>query len=267
MEVASTKTVTIKLGGKAFEHDELVLKMAGEMKQLTDRYRFVVVHGGGAEVSALTRRLGFEPVFRNGIRMTSPEEMDIVDMVLCGKMNKKLVRLFRRAGLESVGLSGSDGGIFSAHSIGTGTGAPTRTGTICGVNAKLLLVLLREGYVPTVSSTSMDDTGTALNVNADSVAFAVASELKCHILLFLSDIPGVIKNGHVMRDLSAQDAQEEIRQGTISGGMIPKVESALEALENGVHTVTIGEYAREGALADLLSGGNGTLIHHRTAKE
>ncbi len=255
------RIMTVKIGGKIAESDEMIGHLAEEMCRLSDAYWFTIIHGGGAEVTALSRRLGMEPLFRDGIRMTSPAEMDIADMVLCGKLNKKLVRLFRTCGLDAVGLSGSDGGVFTAQAMTGNNGEKTRTGEVCEVNPRLLMLLLQEDYLPVIASTSIDAQGLALNVNADSVAFSLASNLGSYGLVFLSDIAGIIKNGVLLRDLSADEAKQEIQTGTITGGMIPKVESSLRAINNGVQSIIIGTYEYKGNLKDLLSGKQGTHVH------
>lgn len=255
------KILVIKIGGKLAQTDASIELLAHEMLRLKSRHQFLVVHGGGAEVTSLTRKMGIEPVFHHGIRLTSPEEMDFVDMVLSGLINKKLIRLFRRCGANAVGLSGSDGGVFTGESIGIHNGIATRTGNITEVNTDLLKLLLAEDYLPVISSTSADKNGCALNINADVVAFSLSSHLQAHGLIFLSDIPGILKNGSVIQSITVTDALEEIKAGTISGGMVPKVESSIEALSNGVSNIMIGEYTKNGSLDSLLHGQEGTLIH------
>ena len=143
--------IVVKIGGKAAENRESLGALADELLALSREQRMVLVHGGGAEVTAVSRKLGFEAVFKNGVRQTSPEEMDIVDMVLAGKVSSQLVRLLRTRGLDAVGLTGADGGTFTGEPIG-GRGAATRTGEITRVDARLLETLLGGGWLPVLSS-------------------------------------------------------------------------------------------------------------------
>jgi acetylglutamate kinase len=253
--MADMQTIVVKIGGKAAEKTELLRGLFREMKELSGTYRFLLVHGGGAEVTAVSKKFGIQAVFKDGVRQTTPEEMDIVDMVLSGRINKQLVRLCRACGLDAVGLSGSDGGIFLGRARGK-----SRTGDIATVAPRLLSTLLEAGFLPVVSSTSMDAAGTALNINADAAAFALASRLRAEVLLFFSDIPGVLRDGVAIPRLDAGEAQKLIADGVVTGGMIPKVSASLEALGEGVGRVVIGEYETEGTLMDFLSDKRGTAI-------
>ncbi|HVO39339.1 MAG TPA: acetylglutamate kinase [Spirochaetia bacterium] len=255
------ETVLIKIGGKAAERQEALGGLAREMSGLSKDRRFILVHGGGAEVTALSEKLGITSVFKDGVRQTSPREMDVVEMVLAGKVNKQLVRLLRTQGLDAVGLSGSDGGTLAGRTVGTlPNGEDTRTGEVTKVDTKLLELLLGSSYLPVVASPSMDGAGRALNINADAAAFAIASALPCFALVFLSDIPGVMADGAVLPELSSAKASSLVSSGVISGGMVPKVAAALDALGKGVSTVIIGQYEGGDSLARLLDGRQGTRI-------
>lgn len=252
------KYVVIKLGGKAAEKSELVSELAEDIMTLQekDNYKCLLVHGGGKEVSNLTKKFGLEPVFKNGIRMTSVEEMQYVDMVLAGKVNKNLVRIFQGRGLNAVGLSGCDGKIFTAKSISPNN----HTGSITDVKPELLKLLTDNNYFPVISSVSMDMNNLSLNINADSAAFSIAEYLGAYAMVFLSDIPGILKNGNVIPELTISDVQTELDCGTISGGMIPKVEASLNALSKGINEIVIGEFDRIGSLCELMKGKKGTVI-------
>ena len=254
-------TILVKIGGAAADRDESLAALCDEMLALSKEHRFLLVHGGGAEMTAISRKLGIEPVFHDGIRQTTPEEMDIADMVLAGKVNKKLVRLLRTRGLDAVGLSGSDGGIFTAQPLGgPERRTPTRSGEVASIDERLLELLLGNGFTPVLSSTSMDQEGRGLNINADSVAFSLAAHLAAAALVFFSDIPGILSDGSVIQALSAPEAKDLIAKGVITGGMIPKVSASLEAMERGVQKVIIGQYAGPGSLARLLEGKQGTRL-------
>ncbi|MBN1798377.1 MAG: acetylglutamate kinase [Spirochaetales bacterium] len=254
------KLVTVKIGGKLANSEQLLSEFAHDIKRLHADYWFIIIHGGGAEVSQRTKQLGLEPVFKDGIRITSPQEMDIVDEVLSGRVNTRLVRLFQKCGLNAVGLSCSSGMTAVGESLETGNGTETRTGRITEVDTALLKLLLEHDYVPVLSSTAMDKQGRGLNINADTAAFTIAAQLKCNSLLFFSDIPGVLKDNKVISTLNSRQARQEIADGTVSGGMLPKIRSALDALEHGVESLVIAQYEAKGSLAALIKGSGGTRI-------
>lgn len=252
----ATRTILIKIGGKAAEREEGLRGLCSEMAALAEGHRFLLVHGGGAEVTAVSKRLGIEAVFSGGVRQTSAEEMDIVDMVLAGKVNTQLVRLLRACGLDAVGVSGPDGGTFAGRPLGPAT----RTAEVASIDSRLLETLLDAGFLPVVCSVSMDAEGRGLNINADSVAFALAAHLSAASMVFLSDIPGILREGALLPRLSASQAKSLVESGVVSGGMIPKVSASIEALGKGVQNVIIGQYEGAGSLDALLQGRQGTRI-------
>ncbi len=210
-------------------------------------------------MTAVSRKLGIEAVFKNGIRQTSPAEMDIVDMVLTGKVNTRLVRLCREAGLDAVGLCGCDGGSFLGVPM-TGSTGENRTADVGPMNLRLLKLLLENGYLPVISPASMDERGRGVNINADSAAFGLAGEIRASSLVFLSDIPGILRDGTVIPRLDVAGAKDLVSAGVVSGGMIPKVSASIDALSKGVRNVIIGEYGIDGDLSALMKGGKGTMI-------
>jgi acetylglutamate kinase len=250
--------VVLKIGGRAASVETALRDLVLDMAEMKDSRCFFLVHGGGAEVSRVSKIFGLQPVFKDGIRQTSPAEMEIVDMVLAGKMNKYLVRVFESLGLPAVGLSGSDGSFFTGESIAPAEG--NRTGRVTKVDPKAALALARAGYVPVIASTSMDASGGALNINADEAALEIARAAGARALVYLSDIPGILKDGGVIPRLDSAGAEAEIGAGVITGGMIPKVRSSLEALKSGVGGVVIGEFTRRGDLPRLLSRELGTTL-------
>ncbi len=258
---AKKPLITLKIGGKMAEDESQLHPFAADMLDLMNGHQTLVIHGGGAEVSRLSRQMGFEPRFHEGIRITSAGEMDVVEMVLSGKVNKRLVRLLQSCGLPAVGLCGADGRCFTGRTLGRIDGAETRTGNVAEVNPRLLTLLLTAGFLPVLSSTSMDGGGRGVNINADTVAFEVACRLKCEDLVFISDIPGVLKGDQVLKSLNREQVKEELEAGIITGGMIPKATSAMEALKRGVGQVIIGQYCGRGSLRALLEGGMGTRFH------
>lgn len=250
------KTIVIKTGGKAASERAAMVALFKEMRELKNRYNFVFIHGGGAEVTRVSKIFGLEPVFKDGIRLTTPDEMEVVDMVLSGRMNKEIVRLANSCGIISVGLSGSDAMLFT----GKQAGEKTQTGKITNVKPFIINLLIDNGYLPIVSSTSMTDDGKALNINADEAALEIASTLGADKLFFISDIQGVIKDSNVINVLTEKMAEDEIASGVISGGMIPKVRSSISALKKGVSAIIIGEYLKSGDLLSTLDAKKGTSI-------
>ncbi|MDA3852501.1 MAG: acetylglutamate kinase [Spirochaetaceae bacterium] len=254
------KRVLIKTGGRAAEDSEALIQLAQEMKRLSGEYAFTVVHGGGAAVSAIQKTYGMEPLFIHGKRITSPLEMDLVDMGLAGLMNTYLVRLFVTQGLKAVGLSGADAGLFTAESVGDHNGKENRTGRIISSDVELIHHLESKGYLPVISSVSMDEQGLAMNINADEAALALAVALKADDLIFISDIPGILKDNIVIPSLDQHQAHQLIEDSVINGGMIPKVESSLKALNAGRGYIIIGNYNKLGDLQGLLDKQKGSRL-------
>jgi acetylglutamate kinase len=180
--------------------------------------------------------------------------------VLCGQVNKRIVRLFQKAGLSAVGLSGSDGSLFRGTSISKNKENHSHTGKITSVNPGVLETLIAGNYFPIIAPTSMDESFAALNINADSVAFEIACAIRAEALVFFSDIPGILKDGKALERLRTAEVLAEINNGTITGGMIPKVKASIDALSKGVGRIIIGEYNGRGSLASLLDGKIGTQI-------
>lgn len=255
----SLPIVCVKLGGRVAADEKVLDDFIKELKSLLGRYAFVLIHGGGAEVSRISRIFEIEPVFLDGVRVTRPEEMDLVDMVLGGKINKQLVRRLFANGVSAVGLSGVDG----ATVIGEAVGPDTRTGKPKRIAPALIFNLSAQGFVPVISPVSMDEAGESLNINGDEVALALAGALPAGWLVFISDIPGILKNGRVITGIDPLETEREIDAGVITGGMIPKVRASIAALDNGVERVVIGGYEKSGDLQTLLDGGSGTTILKR----
>ncbi|MBN2617137.1 MAG: acetylglutamate kinase [Spirochaetales bacterium] len=250
--------VLIKTGGKVAVEGPELNSLIDEIKSLSTNFSFILVHGGGAEVTAESKIHGLEAQFVNGIRMTTSDEMEIVDSILAGKINKRLVRLFNAKGVTAVGISGNDGLIFTGESIDAN--GDNRTGKVTDGNPKLLSLLLNNEFIPIISSVSMDSKGYPLNINADEVALAVAKELKADMVIFISDIPGILKDNQVIPKIDRRNLDKEIESGVISGGMIPKVNSSVEALNSGVKKVVISNYIEDGDLLKLINSQKGSLI-------
>jgi acetylglutamate kinase len=252
--------IVIKIGGRAAEEERALLALAKEISGLSRDYHIVLVHGGGSAVSSIQKVYGIEPLFADGKRITAPEEMDIVDMGLAGKMNKYLVRLFRRAGVNGVGLSGCDGALFSGKSFGSHEGKENRSGSLDQCDPSLVELLWRSGYFPILSSVSYDERGRGININADEAALGVAEALKASRLLFISDIPGILEEGKIIDEMNEEAIKAALEREVITGGMIPKVTSSLEALKRGVSAILITDYRESGDMNAMLQGCKGTKI-------
>lgn len=227
--------VVVKAGGNEVEDPAWVRRLAEAVAALGAPV--VLVHGGGREVSALQRVLGAEPAWRDGLRVTTPEAMRAVSMVLSGLVNKRLVAALLDAGADAVGVSGEDGALLRAEP--SGGGAMGRTGEIAGVRSRLLLDWVAAGIVPVVSPVSRGPDGGPLNVNADDAAAAVAAALGASELLLVSNVDGVMAEGAVLPAVSADEVETLVASGTASAGMVPKLRAAARAAETGVR-VRIG---------------------------
>jgi acetylglutamate kinase len=245
----SHDVTVLKVGGNEVDEPAWVARFA---RAVADRGgRLVVVHGGGKEVTALQRRLGAEPEWRDGLRVTSDEAMRVVAMVLSGVVNKRLAAALVTAGVDAVGISGEDGGLLRAR-LAAG-GSMGRTGEVEAVRADLLHVFLSHGVVPVVSPVSRGADGAALNVNADDAAAAVAAALGAAELLFVSNVAGVLEGGDVLEGVDADEVEALIADGTAQGGMAPKLRAAARAA---------GEVGRVriGGLEMLENPGAGTRV-------
>ncbi|MFP4483302.1 MAG: acetylglutamate kinase [Spirochaetaceae bacterium] len=261
--------VLVKLGGRAIEQADQRRLTAGEIRTLRERREVILVHGGGYLVTELSERLGIGSRFVDGIRMTGEAEMDVVDMVLAGAVNTQLVRVLNHAGVSAVGLTGADAqlvtGVALAASAGEhegapGTGVTTHTGTPASVAPGIVETLLAAGHTPVCGSVAADAAGRALNINADDFAVALAGALAVDACLFISDTDGVLLNGEVRSGLTASQVEAAVADGTIYGGMIPKVRAALAALDGGAAAAVIGTVRDPGDLLRILRGTRGTRI-------
>ena len=237
-----------KLGGPALEDAGLLPALAGELRRA--RSRVLLVHGGGRHVERTLKALGIESRFVGGRRETSPEAMEVVEMVLSGVVNKALAAGLTAAGQPAVGLSGRDAGLLRAR-LQPGLG---RVGTPEAVDARLLEAAWAGGLVPVVSPVSSGPEGEALNVNADEAALALAVALRADALIYLSDVDGVRLDGRTVEALDADQARREVARGAIAGGMAMKIETALQAVAAGVPEVIVAGKAR------LVGGFGGTHV-------
>jgi len=229
------RTIVIKYGGGAMAQGGLEEALATDVVLMWYvGIRPVVVHGGGPQIGQLLKRLGKESTFVGGMRVTDPETMEVVEMVL-GKINKDLVSLINRHGAKAVGLSGKDAELIKAKKLTRPDMNLGLVGEVQQVNVEVIEALQKGGFVPVIAPVGVGEGGIAYNINADIVAGAVAGALKAEKLILLTDVPGVMdREGKLLRSLTAQQATLLIQEGVIQEGMIPKVQCCLEALEMGV---------------------------------
>jgi acetylglutamate kinase len=246
---APSDPVVVKIGGRALEGAEGAAELAAALQALAAPA--VLVHGGGAEVSDWSRRLGLAPRFIAGRRVTDAATLEVAVAVLAGLANKRLVAALRAAGIDAVGLAALDGGVLDAvrHPDAT-LGA---VGTIGRVHSALLEMLLAHGRVPVLASIGHAD-GELLNVNADDLAAAVARALPARALLLLSDVPGVLLDGMLVNELTADAALAALAGEQVQGGMRPKLEAARAALAAGVRRVHVASWHGPSTLRALLAG-------------
>jgi acetylglutamate kinase len=236
------RSVVVKYGGAAMKDSSLKDKVIRDIVFLSCiGMRPVVVHGGGPEINSWLDKLGIEPQFKNGLRVTDAPTMDVVEMVLVGRVNKELVSLINQAGGAAVGLCGKDGNLFKARPEGQeGMGF---VGEVTKVNTKLLESLVNSRYIPVVSSVGEDENGQAYNINADTVAGELAAALGAEKLILLTDTAGILRDpkdpNSLIAKLKIQEVRDLMETGMVSGGMIPKVKCCVRSLAQGVHAAHI----------------------------
>lgn len=239
------QTVVIKYGGHAMKDEALRRGFALNIQLL--RYigvNPVIVHGGGPQIGKMLEQLGIVSEFRQGLRVTDDATMDVVEMVLVGKVNKEIVNLINVQGGKAVGLSGKDGNLIREQKLEMAVeraDAPPeiidlgKVGEVAAVDIGLIDSLQRSGFVPVIAPVGVDDDGSTYNINADSVASAVAVALGAKKLILLTDVPGVLdKKGELVSSMTLHQAVRALEQGVITGGMIPKIKCCLEAVDGGV---------------------------------
>lgn len=259
--------VVIKYGGAAIvdkKMEESVINDIALMKLVG--LHPVIVHGGGKDINGMLERVGKEHKFVNGLRFTDEDTMDIVQMVLAGRVNKNLVSLFTNQGMNAIGISGQDGHILEVEKHTPDGNDIGYVGKITSVNPVLIAKLIDDDFIPIIAPVGVDKTGHSYNINADYVACHVASALAAEKLFFLSDIEGVLdKEGKLIKKIRTNEVNRLIEDGTINGGMIPKIRGAAESVANGVAGVHIIDGRLEHSLLiELFTDyGIGTMIHER----
>lgn len=230
----------IKISGHELDDAAQLAEFARIVRSL--KHPVVIVHGGGKEISALQTQMGIEPRYVDGVRVTDAASLALVEMVLCGVVNKRLVRVLIEAGVDALGISGVDRGLARARKMPHPTEDMGYTGEIVQVRPAVLRALIAQGITPVVAPICLGE-GHNYNVNADHVAGALAGALDAERLIFLSNVEGVLVDGTVAARLSAADVERLIEAGTIFGGMIPKVQMAVQALNTGVQSAVITNLA------------------------
>ena len=254
------KVVVVKYGGNAMVNEQLKQQVMEDVVLLwLIGVKVVLVHGGGPEISQTMKALGKEAVFVDGLRVTDRETVDIVQMVLAGKINKTLVNLLEMKGGQAMGISGMDGRLIEDERLGY-------VGEITNINIRPVTDLLEKGYIPVISTLGCDREGNAYNINGDTAAARVAGALEAERLIMLSDIPGLLRDKDdpttLIPELSVMEATRLRQEGVISGGMIPKMECCVEAIRRGVKKVIImdGRVPHSILMELLTDEGAGTMI-------
>jgi acetylglutamate kinase len=257
-------TIVVKYGGNAMIDAELARRFAEDVVLLHSvGIRPVVVHGGGPQIGELMARLGMEPEFRDGRRVTDADTLDIARMVLVGKVNREIVSAINVHGPLAVGVAGEDAGLITADVLDPGLGF---VGEVTAVNRTILDRLLAEQVIPVISTIGADESGQALNINADTAAGAIAAALGAEKILYLSDVPGLLHDpddpSTLVGHATVGEIHRFIAEGVISGGMIPKIEACLDAVDAGVPSAHLldGRVPHVLLLELFTDAGVGTMI-------
>ena len=265
----ANKRIVIKYGGSAMVDKSLQNAVLRDIALLSSvGVQLVVVHGGGPEINQWLKKLGIKPVFLDGLRVTDTETMEVVEMVLAGRVNKQIVSGINNHGSSAVGICGIDGGLIEARTLGDGTHG--LVGEVSKVHTKLLVPLLDEGYVPVISSIANSHDGRSHNINADTVAGEIAAALGSEKLILLTDTPGILRNENdpssLIEKIRLSEARELIEQGIVKEGMRPKVECCIRSLAQGVKAAHIidGRTPHALLLEVFTDSGIGTMVTGRS---
>jgi acetylglutamate kinase len=263
----SGQIVVVKYGGAAMTREDLRVEVIRDMVFLaTVGLKPVIVHGGGPEINAWLSRLNIPTQFVNGLRVTDGATMEVVEMVLVGKVNKEIVEMINQAGGRAVGLCGRDGKTIQARRYAENGDAIGFVGDIASIDVQLISTLLEAGYIPVISSVSSDSTGQAYNINADTAAGELAAALEAEKLILLTDTPGLLQEkdnpGSLIPQLDLHKARHLIETGVVAGGMIPKLQCCIRALAQGVRSAHIldGRLLHSLLLEIFTDEGVGTML-------
>lgn len=260
----SGKTLVFKYGGNAMNDSAVTTTILQDIAALKIvGVNPILVHGGGPEINKMLQRLAIKPQFKNGLRVTDEATMEVAQMILCGKVNKNIVGELNSLGVKAIGLCGKDSQLIKAESYDKNLGF---VGRITEVNAKLLEILAKDEFIPVIASIATDDQGHSYNVNADIAAAAIGAAMHAEKLLFLSDIDGIMANKDdketLIKHIKVNELREMIDSGAISGGMVPKANSCIDAIERGISNVIIsnGTVPHSILLELFTDNGVGTMI-------
>ncbi|XP_059638468.1 acetylglutamate kinase, chloroplastic-like [Cornus florida] len=260
------KTVVVKYGGAAMESESRQASVITDIVLLSCvGIRIVFVHGGGPEINQWLGRLGIEAHFLNGLRVTDSSTMEIVSMVLIGKVNKNLVSLINKAGATAIGFSGIDGRLFTARPSSKSAQLGF-VGEVASVNPSALRRHIEDNHIPFIASVSANDEGQMYNINADTVAGELAATLGAEKLILLTDVPGILEDkadpGTLVKEIDIKGVKKMMEDGKIAGGMIPKLNCCVRSLAQGVRTASIidGRLPHSLLLEILTDEGAGTMI-------
>ena len=269
IQTLSGKTVVIKYGGNAMVDEELTTKILQDVTLL--KYvgvNPILVHGGGPDINAALAKMGVESKFHNGLRITDKATMEVVQMVLAGKLNKNIVSALGRLGGKAIGLCGKDAGLLTVEKKPAKDGVDLGyVGNIASVNVKLLELLAHDEYIPVIAPVGVDAQGESYNINADTAASEIAAALKAEKLVFLTDVDGIRMQADdpasLISAVSVSEVGQLIADGVITGGMIPKVQGCARAIEKGVSRVHIlnGTIPHPIILEIFTDKGIGTMVH------
>jgi acetylglutamate kinase len=273
MQRFAGRTVVVKYGGAAMKDSQLKDRVIRDIIFMACiGIRPIIVHGGGPEINSWLDKLNIEPQFKDGLRVTDAVTMEVVEMVLVGKVNKEIVSLINQAGGSAIGMCGKDANLVMARPEGrTDIGF---VGEVSGVNVKVLELLVGGGYIPVISSVAADSSGQSYNINADTVAGEIAAALGAEKLILLTDTPGLMRDfkdpTSLIRQLDITQSRQLVSDGVVSGGMIPKLNCCIRSLAQGVKAAHIidGRVAHSLLLEIFTDNGIGTMIipseHHRS---
>ena len=260
----TNKIIVVKYGGNAMINDELKDAVMGDIVLLSlIGIKVVLVHGGGPEITQMLKQIGKETQFVNGLRVTDKETVDVVQMVLAGKVNKNLVNLLHHKGGKAIGLCGIDGHMIEAETLNPELGF---VGEITNVNVEPITDVLEKGYIPVISTVGCDKEGNVYNINADTAAAKIAGILGAESLISMTDIEGILRDkddpSTLISKIYVDEAPALVEEGVISGGMIPKVECCIDAIESGVRKVFIidGRIPHSILIETLTNEGIGTMF-------
>ena len=258
------KIIVVKYGGNAMISEDLKMQVMEDIVLLwLIGVKPVLVHGGGPEISEMLKKVGKKSEFVEGLRVTDKETAEIVQMVLAGKINKQLVNLLGEHGGNAIGISGIDGHLIEAEVKDERLGF---VGEITNVNVQPILDLIEKGYIPVVSTVGCDNEGNVYNINADTAASYISGAMKAERLITMTDIPGILRDVNdpdsLIKRVNIKEARQLFADGIVTGGMIPKVECCIEAVERGVRRVTIldGRVPHAVLLELLTDEGAGTMV-------